>query len=206
MSAPTTRPITRATRREPVAGHLRSEDFRHRAACRSVDPEVFFPTAVQGAEFETQVSIAKAVCGGCPVRSECLSWALAALPEGIAGGMTEHERRQEKTRRRGVRRRGRRVPRRPAGGTREEVAAAGRAAIAAGLSAREAAGEFLVSERTAARWARAVHTESSTTDSTGPSVPGSGAEGGAPGGNRAPLRISHSNPQAGTRAAEGHRE
>jgi len=207
MSAPTTRPITRATRREPVAGHLRSEDFRHRAACRSVDPEVFFPTAVQGAEFETQVSIAKAVCGGCPVRSECLSWALAALPEGIAGGMTEHERRQEKTRRRGVRRRGRRVPRRPAGGTREEVAAAGRAAIAAGLSAREAAGEFLVSERTAARWARAVHTESSTTDSTGPSVPGSGAEGGAPGGNRAPLLISQQhNPQAGTRAAEGHRE
>jgi len=162
-----------------------------------VDPEVFFPTAVAGPEFETQVSIAKAVCGGCPVRSECLSWALAALPEGIAGGMTEHERRQEKTRRRGVRRRGRRVPRRPAGGTREEVAAAGRAAIAAGLSAREAAGEFLVSERTAARWARAVHTESSTTDSTGPSVPGSGAEGSA-GGNRAPLLISQQhNPRQG---------
>ncbi|WP_219420271.1 hypothetical protein, partial [Pseudonocardia nigra] len=35
MSAPT----ARSTRREPVAGHVRSEDFRHRAACRGVDPE-----------------------------------------------------------------------------------------------------------------------------------------------------------------------
>ena len=200
-------PMTRSTRREPVAGHLRAEDWRHRAACRSVDPEVFFPVPVEGLAYRTRVAVAKAVCGGCAVRAECLAWALAHQPDGIAGGMTEHERRQEKTRRRGVRRRGRRVPRRPAGGTREEVAAAGRAAIAAGLSAREAAGEFLVSERTAARWARAVHTESSTTDSTGPSVPGSGAEGGAPGGNRAPLLISQQhNPQAGTRAAEGHRE
>ncbi|MHA6629141.1 WhiB family transcriptional regulator [Pseudonocardia sichuanensis] len=199
-------PITRATRREPVAGHVRSGDFRHRAACRSVDPEVFFPAAVQGAEFEAQVAVAKAVCGGCPVRSECLSWALSALPEGIAGGMTEHERRVLKAERRGARRRDRRMPQRPAGGTRGEVAAAGRAAIAAGLSPREAAAEFLVSERTAARWARAVHTESSTTDptTTGLSVAGSGARGGAPGGNRAPLRISHTNPQAGTRA-EGHR-
>jgi hypothetical protein len=166
-----------------------------------VDPEVFFPAAVQGAEFEVQVSIAKAVCGGCPVRSECLEWALAALPEGIAGGMTEHERRQEKVRRRDARRPVRRVPQRPAGGTREEVAAAGRAAIAAGLSPREAAGEFLVSERTAARWARAVHPDTST---TGLSVPGSGAGEGSTGGNRAPLQISHTNPLAGTRA-EGHR-
>lgn len=96
----TTSAATRATRREPLAGHARPEDFRHRAACRSVDPEVFFPAAVQGAEFETQVSIAKTVCAGCPVQTECLSWALSVLPDGIAGGMTEHERRQETTRRR----------------------------------------------------------------------------------------------------------
>jgi hypothetical protein len=202
MSAPT----TRAVRREPVAGHVRPEDFRHRAACRSVDPETFFPTAAQGAEFEAQVSIAKAVCAGCPVRSKCLTWALTALPEGIAGGMTEHERRQEKTRRRGARRRARRATQRPEGGTREEIATAGRAAIAAGLSVRDAAGEFVVSERTASRWARAVHTSTTTTGTTttGPSVAGSDARGGAPGGNRAPLQISHTNPQAGTRA-EGHR-
>ena len=190
---------TRATRREPVAGHVRAGDFRHRAACRSVDPEVFFPTAVAGREFETQVSVAKVVCAGCPVRSECLTWALAALPDGIAGGMTEHERRREQVRRRGERRRARRAPKRPVGGASAEIATAGQAAIEAGLSVREVAGEFLVSPRTAGRWARAVHT--STTTTTSADV----AEGSA-GGNRAPLLISQQhNPQAGTRAAEGHR-
>ena len=191
---------TRSTRREPVAGHVRAGDFRHRAACRSVDPEVFFPTAVAGPEFEAQVSVAKAVCAGCPVLTECLTWALAALSDGIAGGMTEHERRREQARPRGERRRARRAPKRPVGETRAEIAAAGQAAIEAGLSVREVAGEFLVSPRTAGRWARAVHT--STTTTTSADV----AEGSA-GGNRAPLLISQQhNPQAGTRAAEGHRE
>jgi hypothetical protein len=185
----TTSAATRATRRELLAGHTQPEDFRHRAACRSVDPEVFFPAAVHGAEFEQQVSIAKAVCAGCPVRERCLSWALSALPEGIAGGMTEHERRSERARLRTPRRPRPLVARRPAGGSREEVAAAGRAAIAAGLSVREAAGVFLVSERTAGRWAREVRTSTS---------------GGGPGCNQAPHQISHTNPLAGTRA-EGHR-
>ncbi len=191
---------TRSTRREPVAGHVRAGDFRHRAACRSVDPEVFFPTAVAGPEFEAQVSVAKAVCAGCPVLTECLTWALAVLPDGIAGGMTEHERRREQGRRRGERRRARRAPKRPVGGASAEIATAGQAAIEAGLSVREVAGEFLVSPRTAGRWARAVHTSTTTTTSADM------AEGSA-GGNRAPLLISQQhNPQAGTRAAEGHRE
>ena len=94
-------PMTRSTRREPVAGHLRAEDWRHRAACRSVDPEVFFPVPVEGLAYRTRVAVAKAVCGGCPVRAECLTWALAHQPDGIAGGMTEHERRAEARRRRG---------------------------------------------------------------------------------------------------------
>lgn len=198
-------PMIRSTRREPVAGHVRSEDFRHRAACRSVDPEVFFPAAVQGSEFEAQVSVAKAVCGGCPVRAECLAWALSSLPEGIAGGMTEHERRLAKAGQRNERRRPTQVPQRPAAGSRDEVAAAGRAAIAAGLSVQEVAARFLVTERTAARWARAVRiTSTGTTDPSMPGACAAGAGGGAPGCNRAPLRISHANPLAGTRA-EGHR-
>lgn len=192
MTAATTRP----TRREPIEGHLQPEDFRHRASCRSVDPEIFFPTAVAGPEFEAQVSLAKTVCAGCPVREQCLTWALTRQSDGIAGGMTEHERRHELARRRG-RRRGRlprpRTPQRPVGATRAEVAEAGRAAIAAGMSVRDAAGEFLVSARTAGRWAHAIHTSTSTRV----------GEGSA-GGHRAPLQISHTAIQAGTRA-EGHR-
>ena len=189
-------PATRTTRREPIGGHVRPEDFRHRAACRSVDPEIFFPTAAVGWEFEAQVSLAKTVCAGCPVREQCLTWALTHQPDGIAGGMTEHERRHELARRR-VRRRGRlprpRPTQRPVNATRVEVTEAGRAAIAAGMSVRAAAGEFLVSARTAGRWARAVR-------STRSAQVGEGSAGG----HRAPLRISHRATQAGTRA-EGNR-
>jgi hypothetical protein len=189
-------PATRTTRREPTGGHVRPEDFRHRAACRSVDSEIFFPTAVAGPEFEAQVSLAKTVCVGCPVREQCLTWALTHQPDGIAGGMTEHERRHELARRRG-RRRGRlprpRTPQRPVNATRAEVAAAGRAAIAAGMSVRDVAGEFLVSARTAGRWARALHSTTSTQVGEG-----------STGGHRAPLQISHTATRAGTRA-EGNR-
>jgi WhiB family redox-sensing transcriptional regulator len=69
-----------------------------------VDPEVFFPAPVAGSAFRTRVEVAKAVCSGCPVREPCLSWALSALPDGIAGGMTEGERRTEHGRRARARR------------------------------------------------------------------------------------------------------
>lgn len=157
-----------------------------------VQKKVFFPTAMAGPEFEAQVSLAKTVCAGCAVREQCLTWALTHQPDGIAGGMTEHERRHELVRRRG-RRRGRlprpRIPQRPVNATRAEVAEAGRAAIAAGMSVPEVAGEFLVSARTAGRWARAIHPTTST-------YVGEGSAGG----HRAPLQISHTATQAGTRA------
>jgi len=194
---------TRSILREPVAGHVRPEDWRHHAGCRSVDPEIFFPAAVAGRAFEEQVSVAKTVCAGCPVRAQCLTWALSHQPDGIAGGMTEHERRHELARRRG-RGRGRlprppRVPQRPIGGTRDEVAAAGRAALAEGVPVREVAGEFLVSARTAGRWARALHPSPSATGACATSTSGEG-----PGCNQALHQISQHGTQAGTRA-EGHR-
>ena len=68
--------------------------WRDRAACRDVEPELFFPAAEDGAARHAQVQAAKAVCAGCPVRVECLAEALARIPYGIAGGLTEHERRQ----------------------------------------------------------------------------------------------------------------
>ena len=61
-------------------------------ACRQVDPELFFPIATKGPA-ERQVEAAKAVCGPCAVRANCLSYALAAMPEGIWGGTTREERR-----------------------------------------------------------------------------------------------------------------
>ena len=67
--------------------------WRARAACRGVDPELFFPAAERGPVRAVQVAAAKAVCAGCPVRAECLDEALARIPYGIAGGLTEDERR-----------------------------------------------------------------------------------------------------------------
>ncbi|HLU54070.1 MAG TPA: WhiB family transcriptional regulator [Pseudonocardia sp.] len=69
------------------------DDWRLAAACRDHDPELFFPLSEVGPGAR-QVERAKAVCAGCPVRSECLDYALAAgLDHGIFGGMTETERR-----------------------------------------------------------------------------------------------------------------
>lgn len=68
--------------------------WQARAACRDVDPELFFPVGTGGASFDGQVAEAKAVCARCPVRGDCLSWALAGLEFGIAGGATPEERRR----------------------------------------------------------------------------------------------------------------
>ncbi len=58
-------------------------------ACRDVDPDLFFPA---GREEESH---ALALCASCPVRQECLDYALEAGERfGIWGGMTEKQRRK----------------------------------------------------------------------------------------------------------------
>lgn len=69
-------------------------DWRYRAACRDVDPEIFYPVANRDTKAHAvEVFRAKQVCRQCPVQTECLNWAMNFLPEGIAGGETEDERR-----------------------------------------------------------------------------------------------------------------
>src|SRR4029079_6608219 len=49
--------------------------------CRREDPELFF------AESPSDVALAKSLCGGCPVRAECLAAALERRePWGVWGG------------------------------------------------------------------------------------------------------------------------
>ncbi|MGD0984432.1 MAG: WhiB family transcriptional regulator [Acidimicrobiales bacterium] len=63
--------------------------WRQRAACRGVDPDIFYPVSDEDAEE------AKAVCASCTVRQACLEYALAARErEGVWGGLTERERRR----------------------------------------------------------------------------------------------------------------
>jgi WhiB family redox-sensing transcriptional regulator len=67
-------------------------DWMSRGACRSEDPELFFPVTTHGAALR-QVNAAKAVCRACAVRSACLSFGLQTGQDGIWGGTTPEERR-----------------------------------------------------------------------------------------------------------------
>lgn len=71
---------------------MNDNDWRHYAACRGEDPEQFFPTGQTG-PWELVIDNAKAVCRRCPVREQCLTWALDNhMNEGVWGGFTEKER------------------------------------------------------------------------------------------------------------------
>jgi WhiB family transcriptional regulator, redox-sensing transcriptional regulator len=73
-------------------------DWRHDAACRDVDPELFFPIGNTGPAL-LQIDEAKQVCHRCPVVGDCLQWALESGQDaGVWGGMSEDERRAAKRR------------------------------------------------------------------------------------------------------------
>jgi WhiB family redox-sensing transcriptional regulator len=70
------------------------ENWRVIAACRFVDPELFFPISAAGKCLD-QVVEAKKVCASCLVQAECLTFAQrTGQAYGIWGGLTEEERRQ----------------------------------------------------------------------------------------------------------------
>ena len=67
--------------------------WRRSAACRDVDPKVFFPVGLTGPAIP-QIAAAKVICGRCPVRMACLQYALVSYQEfGVWGGYDEEERR-----------------------------------------------------------------------------------------------------------------
>jgi WhiB family redox-sensing transcriptional regulator len=63
-----------------------------RGACRDEDPELFFPVGSSGPAL-LQRAQAKAVCAGCPVRIDCLNYAIeTGQAAGVWGGVSEEER------------------------------------------------------------------------------------------------------------------
>jgi WhiB family redox-sensing transcriptional regulator len=75
---------------------LGSADYtwRTHAVCRDTDPELFFPVGTTGQAL-LQIAKAKGVCCECPVKSECLDFAIETNQDtGIWGGFSEEERRQ----------------------------------------------------------------------------------------------------------------
>jgi WhiB family redox-sensing transcriptional regulator len=72
-----------------------SYEWMLEAACRELTPSEFFPSDGVGVE------VAKRVCRDCPVRLECLEYALAErIDHGVWGGCSERERRRILRRRR----------------------------------------------------------------------------------------------------------
>ena len=66
-------------------------------ACGEFDPEVFFPPKGGSAK------AARAICAGCPVRTECLTYAIENDEKyGVWGGLSEYERRKLRRGRKGA--------------------------------------------------------------------------------------------------------
>lgn len=71
-----------------------ADHWRSRSICRDSNPDLFFPIGTTGQALE-QIEAAKAICAECPVRQECLEFALATNQEsGVWGGTTDEERRR----------------------------------------------------------------------------------------------------------------
>ena len=68
--------------------------WRRLAVCRDTDPELFFPIGTTGQAL-LQITRAKQVCCDCPVKDDCLDFAMETNQDtGIWGGTSEEERRQ----------------------------------------------------------------------------------------------------------------
>jgi WhiB family redox-sensing transcriptional regulator len=70
-----------------------SPDWRAVGACRTADPDIFFPVAVGTPVAARQVARAQLICAGCAVRQQCLDFAMRTRETaGIWGGTTPEER------------------------------------------------------------------------------------------------------------------
>ena len=68
-----------------------SQSWRLQAACRGLDPSIFYPSSEDDADADQ----AKEVCAQCPIRLACLEHALTRREkDGVWGGATEKERRR----------------------------------------------------------------------------------------------------------------
>lgn len=70
-------------------------EWQDRANCAGADPDLFFP------EHGESLNIVRSICAACPVRDECLDYAVEeGIHHGIWGGKSERERRGMRRRRR----------------------------------------------------------------------------------------------------------
>ena len=84
-----------STTGDPVVYAPEWPEWRRDAACLGAGPNAFYP------ERGEDVLAAKAVCAECPVKQDCLDYALETRQLfGIWGGLSERQRRALRPRRR----------------------------------------------------------------------------------------------------------
>ena len=66
---------------------LGPQPWMDRAACAEVEPELFFATSPND-----PCTLARQICAACPVRLECLDYAVEMGEVGIWGGTSEQQR------------------------------------------------------------------------------------------------------------------
>lgn len=75
---------------ESLRHKVGDELFQNRA-CNSLDPNIFFPefdNVTDKRARETEINYAIKICNICPIRGECLDWALSnGQKNGIWGGV-----------------------------------------------------------------------------------------------------------------------
>lgn len=90
-------PPTRHGRKLATLHLTRDYDWRDDASCSLVEDDakdIFFPVGTSASALN-QEAAAKRICGICPVRAECLEWALeTGQYTGVWGGLSERERRE----------------------------------------------------------------------------------------------------------------
>lgn len=80
---------------EPAVFDPQRPNWQAQGACLGADPDLFFP------ERNGDVRPAKAICATCPVKRECLDYALETRQMfGIWGGLSEKQRKALRPRRR----------------------------------------------------------------------------------------------------------
>jgi WhiB family redox-sensing transcriptional regulator len=84
----------RYQRHLPAADGRDGGDWRSRGACVTADPEIFYPPPNNSRGRAEVIEEALSWCRRCPVRADCLEWALTTPDaHGVIAGTTPTERR-----------------------------------------------------------------------------------------------------------------
>lgn len=113
------------------------------AACKGKNPRIF------DSNHPAAIAAARKVCGGCPIQSECLTWALKTGEEGFWGGRTADERKALSSKKQQT------------SLDELEERRSARERLLSEIALAELATEFQVTERTIMRWRKQIKREAS---------------------------------------------